>query len=228
MLKPYYKDGATVIEIDRFSGTEIAEKVEKKFSGNIKQISMPISFSSNIQNKNKRQEIFFCFSNIKSEKDFSEETRKALNKLYKYGKIASNTHLIPMKQYERVKIEREFMGIDTSRMRFAITSDPLPATATITETLEFFPCYHDVLPMMMDYFQKPEFYITLLRETAFLNIKYSKNSYHQIPLQHTHGKCWNGVGHPYIHITDDSVHRVRFFKQIEWGNIEFEKESNMF
>jgi hypothetical protein len=78
--------------------------------------------------------------------------------------------------------------------------------------------------MMIKYFDFPAFFLTLLPETALLNIKYSSKSYWGIPLQHVHGKCSDGVGHPYIHLVDDAVRRVGFFRQIEWSKLEFEED----
>lgn len=130
--------------------------------------------------------------------------------------------------HKRSRMEDPFlMGFDFSQLKYAITDGVLPATATLTETLEFFPCYDDVLPMMLSQFEMPDFYLTFLPETLLLNIKISEKHYQRIPLQNVHGKCSEAVGHSFIHIIDGSAAKwLREFKQINWTELEFEDISD--
>lgn len=217
-----HENGAIIIEIDRFAGDSIQEKQEATFAGNIKGIGIPIRIALNYDQKQKHHDMYCYFSLLKSKTDYSEEIKKNIKKIYRYSKYAHYTHLIPMSIRETKYTDMDFLGPAIYNMKFGIDSHKFPATATRGETMEFFPCYDEVLPMMLDHFKYPGFYITLLPETAFLNIKGIKKSYQRIPLQHVHGNCRDGAGHPYIHIVDDAERRVMHFKQIEWTKLYFE------
>ena len=151
--------------------------------------------------------------------------KKEFDFLYRYGTYAPGTHLIPMSISAIEPVEELFKGLP---LKYSVCSGPMPGTATISEKIDFFPCHQDVLPLMMKHFGYPDFFITLLQDTATLNIKcnYSKKpSYQIIPLQHTKGHCSAGVGHPHIHVlTDKGSSGVSRFQQLEWDTFEFEED----
>jgi len=223
MVKTREENGGTIVEVDLLAEDE--PKTEKQFIGRIKGIAIPLSFKLLDPRQSKRQEIHCYFSAQRTDTDCSDEIRKTFRLLYKRGKYAPHTHLIPMGSCERPRMEDPIlMGIDFSKLRYSISSGELPATATIRETMEFFPCYEDVLPVMIKHYGNPSFFLTLMPETAFLNIKHSHARYMRIPLRHVHVN-YPAVGHPCIQIMRNAVSSVHLFKEIEWQKLIFEEDA---
>lgn len=217
-------DGSEKFEIDRLGETLRKDPTEVKYSGEIKGINLPISFPIKEYKKNKEHEICCYFSALESEKDDSKEISKELTFLSKHGKYTPFTHLIPMSVKKIAKRESSFFGVDVSRLKFGMSSGELAATATLQESMQFFPCYEGVLPMMLNHFNYPSFFISLLPETLRLNVKAQANTYRGVPLQNVSAKCCDGTGHSHIHIVSEKISRIWLFEQIEWSKLEFENE----
>lgn len=221
MLVTTEKGGAQTYTVSRSTESDSDVKSEMLFSGKIKEINLPLAFTIKDHKSKKYQEINCCFSALNDNADCSAEIRKDFKFLYKCARYAPYTHLIPMSPQ---LIEREESFGSFMFKRFAITTASTPATATLCEYINLFPCYDDVLPMMLEYFEYPEFYVSLLPDTAILNVKSWKKRYQQIPLKHVGGLCYDGHGHSHIHIVEKTSRSVSHLRQIKWDKLEFEED----
>lgn len=217
-----HEDGSTSFEVNLQGNNHSDKTTEKKFSGKIKGINIPISFDTKNHKTKKRYELCGYFSASQNIENNSKDIQRTLKFIYKYGDIAPNTHLIPM-GLNKIEKHESFMGIDLSKLKFSISDDEFPATATLSEKMDFFPCYGSVLAMMLEYFKYPDFYISLLHENVFFNFKISSKSYKKISMQNINANCNDGFGHSNIKILNDSKYRISSFSQIDWNKLEFEE-----
>ena len=192
------------------------------FTGEIKSIIIPVTISTQKHKKWKRREIRFCFSMFKPKEEKYAVIKKEMNFLYKYGSYAPGIHLVSMKPVQRPPVDEMFKEL---YIKYAMPHGQMPATATITEQIDLYPCHNDVLPLVLQQYDYPDFFITLLPDTAILNIRTNstnKISYQRIQLRHTEGRCNYDVGYSYIHVYDDKgIRGLSYYRQLDWPNIIF-------
>ena len=224
MIEEPENKGVKCFTVSRSNKGNMTQPPESIYGGKIKAITIPISICTPNHKKYKKQELHLCFSALKVTNDYSAKIKKDFSFLYKNGTYAPGTHLIPMAVKGRESIETHY------DYKNSMPCGPMPGTATISERVDFFPCHNDVLEMMVKHFEYPDFFITLLPTTALLNIKTKsskKVEYQRVPLKHTSGRCYDGVGYSYIHVVEDKGNvGVSLYKQIKWDTFEFEEDES--